>query len=248
MASELKPYGYAPGSYMNNCKSCGQSFMGDKRAWNCEPCAKALSLQADTLPAPAATDTGLETVGEVSTVRERVAAFAGHMSSGQLKPGDLLCLRSQAEELLAAERAEKEELRRAIMGEEPDPDLQHGNFLEMAATLHRACDGARKRAEYAEQRLGQSEAELKQARADNAAKETRIKELEEEVEWAQNAVLARQRHAEARCETLEVKLAAAEKAARSVEEWWLSEGMKHFDGAPYCIFATRAVLGGKPSC
>lgn len=47
----------------------------------------------------------LVTVGEVSTVRESVAAFAGHMLSRQLKPGDLLCLRSQAVELLAAERA-----------------------------------------------------------------------------------------------------------------------------------------------
>jgi len=202
-----------------------------------------------TRPAPAATVTGLVTVAQAYVNEdgecEEIAWIEGLFPHPECIQ---LVTRSQAEELLAAERAEKEELRRAIMGEEPDPDLQHGNFLEMAATLHRACDGARKRAEYAEQRLGQSEAELKQARADNAAKETRIKELEEEVEWAQNAVLARQRHAEARCETLEVKLAAAEKAARSVEEWWLSEGMKHFDGAPYCIFATRAVLGGKPSC
>ncbi len=123
--------------------------------------------------------------------------------------GDDLVTRSQAEELLAAERAEKEELRLAIMGKEPAPDLQHGNFLEMAATLHRACDGARKRAEYAEQRLGQSEAELKQVRADNAAiihdlnrikdhetelvndnaaKDARIKELEEYAREATKAI------------------------------------------------------------
>ncbi|OAE43938.1 Lar family restriction alleviation protein [Brucella intermedia] len=43
----------------------------------------------------------LVTVGEVSTVRESIAAFAGHMLSRQLKPGDLLCLRSQAVKLLA---------------------------------------------------------------------------------------------------------------------------------------------------
>lgn len=31
-------------------------------------------------------------------------------------------------------------------------------------------------------------------------------------------------------------------ALRAVEEWWLSDGMKHFTGAPYAIFATRAVI------
>jgi len=64
----------------------------------------------NTFPAPAATDTGLETVGEVSTVRKSIAAFAGHMLSRQLKPGDLLCLRSQAEEILAAKDARVKEL------------------------------------------------------------------------------------------------------------------------------------------
>lgn len=33
-------------------------------------------------------------------------------------------------------------------------------------------------------------------------------------------------------------------AAKAVEDWWLSEGMKHFDGAPYAIFAVRAALHG----
>src|SRR5690606_23921302 len=125
-----------------------------------------------------------------------------------------------AEELLAAERAEKEELRRAIMGKEPDPDLQHGNFLEMAATLHRACDGARKRAEYAEQRLGQSEAELKQARADNAAKDARIKELEKALETEKTlsrGYWACQREVDQmsiKLEALEAKLSAAEQFIR----------------------------------
>jgi hypothetical protein len=32
------------------------------------------------------------------------------------------------------------------------------------------------------------------------------------------------------------------KALESVEEWWLSEGIKHFTGAPYAIFAVRAAL------
>lgn len=40
--SEDKQYpigGYAPGSYYNKCVSCNQQFQGDKRAWQCEPCA-----------------------------------------------------------------------------------------------------------------------------------------------------------------------------------------------------------------
>lgn len=32
-------------------------------------------------------------------------------------------------------------------------------------------------------------------------------------------------------------------ALKSVEDWWLREGMKHFTGAPYAIFATREALG-----
>jgi hypothetical protein len=33
-----------------------------------------------------------------------------------------------------------------------------------------------------------------------------------------------------------------EKALRGVEEWWLTEGMKHFTGAPYAIYAVRTAL------
>lgn len=38
----------------------------------------------------------------------------------------------------------------------------------------------------------------------------------------------------------------ARAALKAVEEWWLSEGMKHFTGAPYAIFAVRAALSGAP--
>jgi hypothetical protein len=31
--------GYAPGYYINNCVTCKEQFMGDKRATQCEPCA-----------------------------------------------------------------------------------------------------------------------------------------------------------------------------------------------------------------
>jgi len=84
--------------------------------------------------------------------------------------------RSQAEELLAAERAEKEQLRR-----------------KMNANDRRAIT--------AESRLSQSEAELKETRADNAAKDARIKTETE----------LRKDHQERNIE-LEAKLAAAEEA------------------------------------
>lgn len=33
--------GYAPGDYWHKaCKTCGDEFTGDKRAWNCEPCGE----------------------------------------------------------------------------------------------------------------------------------------------------------------------------------------------------------------
>lgn len=31
--------GFAPGYYSNKCSSCGEEFMGDKLARQCEPCA-----------------------------------------------------------------------------------------------------------------------------------------------------------------------------------------------------------------
>lgn len=34
------------------------------------------------------------------------------------------------------------------------------------------------------------------------------------------------------------------EAARAVETWWIDEGMKHFDGAPYAIFALRSAISG----
>ena len=42
--TEEKKYpigGYAPGSYLCHCGSCDKQFMGDKRAFQCAPCAVA---------------------------------------------------------------------------------------------------------------------------------------------------------------------------------------------------------------
>lgn len=43
--------GYAPGSYMCKCSTCGCEFFGDKRAVKCLPCASGLSSAAITPPA-----------------------------------------------------------------------------------------------------------------------------------------------------------------------------------------------------
>lgn len=38
------------------------------------------------------------------------------------------------------------------------------------------------------------------------------------------------------------RLDRLERAARAVEEWWITDGMNHFDGAPAAIFALREAL------
>jgi hypothetical protein len=41
LVKRLRDHGYAPGSYMVKCRTCDETFIGDKRAWSCEPCALA---------------------------------------------------------------------------------------------------------------------------------------------------------------------------------------------------------------
>ena len=40
----LNCYGYADGSYSNNCHTCKKEFVGDRRAINCKECATDMSL------------------------------------------------------------------------------------------------------------------------------------------------------------------------------------------------------------
>lgn len=234
MASELKPFGYAPGSYMNNCKSCGQSFMGDKRAWNCEPCAKALSLQADTRPAPAATDTGLVTVGygvlgslQLLEIGQILHATITRASGGDYD--EPVCFRSQADEQLAAK--------------DKTIALAETTMIEMHQDLKKLeADNAAKDAEIAlaktsrdewgniayaagfyqaecglEEHPNAKEAldEYRKLKTDNAAQAARIKELEADVKReAQSSTHNAQDclDEQLRAEALEAKLAAAEKA------------------------------------
>lgn len=41
--------GYAPGNYSCHCATCGNSFRGDKRAVQCEPCAVADKEKFDAM-------------------------------------------------------------------------------------------------------------------------------------------------------------------------------------------------------
>ncbi len=78
----------------------------------------------------------LVAVGEVSTVRESIAAFAGHMLSRQLKPGDLLCFRSQAVELLAAEIRRERDLAAKQLSEVVD--RMSDDYIALKAELDQA--------------------------------------------------------------------------------------------------------------
>lgn len=90
---------------------------------------------------------GLETVGEVSTIRENVAAFAGHVLSNSMKPGDLLCLKSQAEAIIAANDAEWQgaakigsEVNRKLAQQVASLETQLTTAKETAArAAYRAC-------------------------------------------------------------------------------------------------------------
>lgn len=46
----LKPYGYAPGNYLNRCHACNQVTTDtDKRAITCRPCAEAMHRERGNL-------------------------------------------------------------------------------------------------------------------------------------------------------------------------------------------------------
>lgn len=121
----------------------------------------------NTRPAPAATDTGLASVGEVSTVRESIAAFAGHMLSRQLKPGDLLCLQSQAEELLVAERA---------------------NCRKVIEDYHTLATNASKRADDLESKLADAEKALEEVQTYVQSQRTQLDVTDPEY-WAKYQTL-----------------------------------------------------------
>jgi hypothetical protein len=46
-------------------------------------------------------------------------------------------------------------------------------------------------------------------------------------------------------EKTDARIAELEAVLKEVEDWWLSDGMKLLDGAPYAMFRVRAALNGE---
>jgi len=175
---------------------------------------KYIRHDLNTLPAPAATDTGLEAV---------------------LLPGwPKLCEFSQAEELLAAERARAAEKERLRFEGDLDKWMKiigagiTGYQPEAYTLMDLACE------------------ELVKLRADNAAKDARIKELEADRDH-QSKLSNKLNRSHA---ALEAKLAAAHEALEFYAD--VSKYPAPFTGGfgelyYDCGEKARAVLGGKPS-
>lgn len=185
----------------------------------------------NTRPSPAATDTGLETLSVELTP-------SGHPYMKSDQEGDYVT-RSQAEELLAAERARAAEKERLRFEDDLDKWMKiigsgiTGYQPEAYALMDLACQ------------------ELVTLRADNAAKDARIKELEET-----KAVIAADKKTLLdlaatngdKVTALEAKLAAAEQALKTarpyVEDY---DTRRHNTGVDETLTQIDAVLGGKPS-
>lgn len=158
----------------------------------------------NTRPAPAATDTGLETVGEQFLIdgewfyESELSSFNGPDDAVETRA---LCDRSQAEELLAAERAENERAWQAA-----NNWLAKFNFAEQdIEKLKSEIVGLR------EALIGE-QSERRILETDNAALTARVKELEELLRISESCNhFADNLSKEMR--VLEAKLAAAEADA-----------------------------------
>lgn len=232
----------------------------------------------NTRLAPAATDTGLVTVAEVTQ-----GWNINYVENPPSAPiGTKFVDRSQAEELLAAERAEKErakdDLTRVLVHfvrEHFPENTTFKPFDDLIGLITQFDNASTIAREYVSRihvleadnaalihdlnRIKDHETELVN---DNAEKDARIKELEaERSEWSEEFVKrgraeASEGRALARIADLEAKLAAAEKALEGLRE----KGRKVLDvlkaweddsdliNSGEIVADFRAVLGGKPSC
>ena len=185
-----------------------------------------MTEHAKASPAPAATDTGLKTIGFVPPmfVEGKGADYNDIFRSVSIAENyTAVVTRSQAEELLAAKDRDHASTKRRMQ--------KLVNDVE--AEWQRCCD------------------ELK---ADNAAKDARIKELDRCHEGTID--LCNQKTAQ--IETLEAKLAAALEAHKSLFGDKTMEGILWPDAKPTDLITirvqkqiydkARAVLGGKPLC
>jgi len=268
MASELKPCPFCGGAAkLLTYRICEDAMGASVKCTSCQvsttefedayaPTADAIAAW-NTRPAPAATDTGLETV-EVQRLTRSChdwltippSKAAEYRSKGNIVRE--LCDRSQDEELLAAKDAE---LRDALV------DVRKYILRSEAAQkeLH-----SEKEARVGWMKIAtQEQKRANKAEADNAAQAARIKELEAELLSVRNWIDTEPVPA---VKALEAKLAAAEKALEPFADISdliaaETEGMAETDELvlhfhdyefakwPVSLFRkARAVLGGKPSC
>ncbi|MCH4542966.1 hypothetical protein [Ochrobactrum sp. A-1] len=269
MASELKPCPF--------CQYKAHEWIrGNKKMACCDnmdcPCRAIVCTveQWNTRPAPAATDTGLETVAKVDSRLGDMSRLS--IIDRPLSIGTEVCLRSQAEKLLAAERAENTRL-------QSENDAQADQISELQMTpwpewATKVLAVIRKRSGY--DGYGDAiegvdlPAELDECiaaiEADNAALTARVKELAEALDKQRELDNESTLHHYNRAEALEAKLAAAERALEPFVSFF-NEAMKGFtegyaERTPsdkpvlgwnnaYLLMRhfveARAVLGGKPS-
>ncbi|MCO7726422.1 hypothetical protein NJB93_07420 [Brucella intermedia] len=238
---------------------------------------KYIRHDLNTRPAPAATDTGLETVAWESMdnkldPNDKLVYEVKFPRNGDKR----LVYKSQAEELLAAERAEKEELKKA---------LADRAWISNKHNEHRAKLKADNEAKDAEnsylkelvaargETIKRGDDRIRKLEADNAAKDALIKELEAALDsdpsgsglwryWSRKACEVTQKYVDEvdRAEALEAKLAAAEKALEfyaDASKWDDGYFKSEDDGTVLRAYPSsvdkdqgdkaRAALGGKPS-
>ncbi|PWL17433.1 hypothetical protein DKP76_11690 [Falsochrobactrum shanghaiense] len=212
MASELKPCGGCGAtSERERCIGCLHDFGTPESAW------------VAARPAPAATDTGLVTVGFVPPmfVEGKGADYNDIFRSVSIAENYVAVVtRSQAEELLAAEREGKRFWQNEY--------TQKSKLLLKSETDNAAKDA----------RIKELEADFKKAYDHGFA--DGCGDTYGDVE-----------RANARCEALEAKLAVAEKALEPFANAADGRKSESVTGSvcfsQHYLLAARAVLGGKPS-
>ena len=176
---------------------------------------KYIRHDLNTLPAPAATDTGLVTFS-VEMLRDYAfmkADTEGDYVTRSQAESEIRKVRKDAEELLAAKEAERAEQWRLRREMEADRDTQKAIATSLEAEL------AAERKNTAEA-IREGLKAVAEVRADNAAKDARIKELEAEIErMTPRSVAYDYLESPARADEAEAALKAAQDArVKELEE------------------------------
>lgn len=277
MASELKPCICGKTPRLNRKKgSAGITktpFYREQIVCRCGVSSKIFkapnkAVEAwNTRPAPAATDTGLVTVGGEYLDGHTWKPIPAGVTDFALRgfKTRALCDRSQAAELLAANEAERAEQWRLRREMEADRDTQKAIATSLEAEL--AAERAEKERladdyQAIREQLHRGWQECRDLKADNAALTARIEGLEKHCELLCDPTIIR---LEKENSDLEAKLAAAENALEPFADIAdlidaETEGMDETDELvlhfhdyefakwPESLFRkARAALGGKPS-